>query len=101
MAFALVHRLIGLAGATVASSVTYLMPLVATVLGIVVLGERLHWYEPLGAAVVLAGVAVSQRRPTLPGIRPRAAALPSPAPGDPPGPGLPEAEIAGSGPPVA
>ena len=91
VAFALVHRLIGLAGATTASSVTYLIPLFATCLGIVVLGERLHWYEPLGAIVVLAGVAVSQRRVTLAASRRRAAAARP----------LASSEIAGGGPPAA
>jgi drug/metabolite transporter (DMT)-like permease len=101
LAFALVHRLIGLAGATTASSVTYLIPLFATALGILVLGERLHWYEPLGAVVVLAGVAVSQRRLTLPGGGRRTGAaspLVTPAPAGGP---VPETEIAGNSPPGA
>ena len=59
LAFALNYRVIGLVGATVSSSVTYLMPIVATLLGVTVLGEPLHWYEPVGAAVILAGVAVA------------------------------------------
>jgi len=40
--------------------VTYLVPVVATVVGIVVLNESLSWYQPSGALVVLAGVAVAQ-----------------------------------------
>jgi len=43
--------------------VTYAVPVVATVLGVVVLGETLHWYEPVGAAIVLTGVWLAQRRP--------------------------------------
>lgn len=50
------------AGATVASTVTYWTPLVAVVAGIAFLGERITWYEPLGALIVLLGVAVSQGR---------------------------------------
>mgnify|MGYP000213916679 CR=1 FL=1 len=50
------------AGATVASTVTYWTPLVAVVAGIAFLGERITWYEPLGAVIVLLGVAVSQGR---------------------------------------
>jgi len=50
-------------GATLAASVNYLIPVVGVVLGIAVLGEPLHWYEPLGGAVVLVGVLVSQRAP--------------------------------------
>ncbi len=76
IAYVLSYRLIERAGATTASTVTYVVPLFATVLGIVVLGERLTWNEPLGAAIVLLGVAVSQDR--LPALaRPRA---PAPAP---------------------
>jgi drug/metabolite transporter (DMT)-like permease len=48
------------AGATTASTVTYLLPLVSTALGIAVLGEELDWNQPLGAAVVLASVAFSE-----------------------------------------
>jgi drug/metabolite transporter (DMT)-like permease len=60
IAYILNYRVIRAAGATVASTVTYLIPLFATVLGITVLGERLTWNQPAGAAVVLVGVAVSQ-----------------------------------------
>ncbi|HET9518858.1 MAG TPA: DMT family transporter [Actinoplanes sp.] len=59
-AFVLLYRIIRIAGASTASSVTYLMPLVATLLGVLVLDERLVWNQPVGALVVLAGVAVSQ-----------------------------------------
>ncbi len=55
--FAVVRR----AGPTIASTVTYLIPLFATVLGIVVLGEPLSWNEPLGGVVLLAGIAIAQR----------------------------------------
>jgi drug/metabolite transporter (DMT)-like permease len=60
LAFSLSYRVIRIAGATTAASVTYLIPIVATLLGIAVLGEQVHWYEPVGAAVILAGVAISQ-----------------------------------------
>jgi drug/metabolite transporter (DMT)-like permease len=60
LAFVFNFRVISVAGATTSASVTYLLPIVATVIGVVVLGETLHWYQPAGAAVVLTGVAVSQ-----------------------------------------
>ncbi|MDR6688642.1 drug/metabolite transporter (DMT)-like permease [Arthrobacter sp. 1088] len=47
-------------GATLASTVTYLTPLVAVVLGITVLGERLAWYEVAGGLVVIIAVLVAQ-----------------------------------------
>jgi drug/metabolite transporter (DMT)-like permease len=60
LAFVLNFRVIRFAGATTSASVTYLIPIVATVIGVVVLNERLNWYQPVGALVVLTGVAVSQ-----------------------------------------
>jgi len=60
IAFVFMFRSIRLAGASTASMVTYIIPLVATVVGVVVLGERLEWYQPAGGLIVLAGVAVSQ-----------------------------------------
>jgi drug/metabolite transporter (DMT)-like permease len=49
-------------GATNASTVTYLTPLVGVVLGVLVLGEHASWNLPLGALVVIAGVVVAQGR---------------------------------------
>ena len=62
VAFALNYAIIAAAGATTASTVTYLVPIVSTALGVVVLGESLTWNEPVGAAVVLTGIAISQGR---------------------------------------
>jgi drug/metabolite transporter (DMT)-like permease len=60
IAFALNMRVITIAGASTAAFVTYLMPLVAVALGILVLGESLTWNQPVGALIVLVGVAVTQ-----------------------------------------
>jgi len=60
IAFALNMRVIQVAGASVSALVTYLVPVVAVLLGIVVLGESLTWNLPVGAAIVLLGVAVAQ-----------------------------------------
>lgn len=60
IAFALNMRVIKIAGASTAAYVTYLVPLVAVVLGILVLDESLTWNLPMGALIVLAGVAISQ-----------------------------------------
>ena len=49
-------------GSLVASTVTYLTPVVGVVLGIVVLGETLTWHEPLGAVVVILSVMLVQKR---------------------------------------
>jgi drug/metabolite transporter (DMT)-like permease len=47
-------------GATAASTVTYLTPVVGVLLGVVVLHERLSWNEPVGGLVVILGVALGQ-----------------------------------------
>jgi drug/metabolite transporter (DMT)-like permease len=60
LAFVLNFRVIRFAGASTSASVTYLMPIVATLIGVVGLGEHISWYQPTGAVVVLAGIAVSQ-----------------------------------------
>lgn len=48
------------AGAIAMSTVTYSIPVVSTLAGVVLLKEKLHWYEPVGAIVVLVGIAVVQ-----------------------------------------
>ncbi len=53
-------------GPTRASTVTYITPVVGVLLGILVLGETLTWNEPAGAAVVLVGILLVQRRLRLP-----------------------------------
>ncbi|HZN71787.1 MAG TPA: DMT family transporter [Micromonosporaceae bacterium] len=60
LAFVLNLRVVRLAGATTASTVTYLIPIFATIVGVIVLGEQITWYQPVGAAIVLLGVAISQ-----------------------------------------
>lgn len=60
LAFVINTRNIRLAGASTASTVTYLIPLVATVVGVLVLDERVTWFHAVGAVVVLVGVAIAQ-----------------------------------------
>lgn len=47
-------------GATLASTVTYLTPVVGVVLGALVLHERLTVNQPVGAAIVILGILVGQ-----------------------------------------
>ncbi len=49
-------------GPTGVSTVTYITPVIGVLLGVVVLGESLHWNEPLGAVFVLLGILLAQRR---------------------------------------
>jgi len=62
IAFALSFRVLRVAGVTTATSITYVIPICATLMGVLVLQEQLTWYQPVGAAIVLAGVAISQVR---------------------------------------
>jgi drug/metabolite transporter (DMT)-like permease len=55
-------KIMAIAGSAIASSVTYLTPVVAVIVGVVFLQEELFWYEPLGALIVLLGAAIGQNR---------------------------------------
>jgi uncharacterized membrane protein len=69
IALAIHARNIRWVGGSTASYVTYLSPMFAIAVGILVLGESLHWYQPVGGAVILLGVAIAQGRIRL-GPRP-------------------------------
>ncbi|AZC15171.1 DMT family transporter [Microbacterium sp. ABRD28] len=58
-------------GPTRASTVTYITPVIGVALGILILGERLSWNEPVGALVVFAGILLAQGRVRLGGTRNR------------------------------
>jgi drug/metabolite transporter (DMT)-like permease len=62
LAYLLYYALIRDVGATTASMVTYLIPVVAVALGVAVLGEDLHWNVFVGAAIVIGGVALAEGR---------------------------------------
>ena len=48
------------AGATVATMVTYALPIVSVLAGVLLLGEVLTWNEPVGAAVIIVGALLTQ-----------------------------------------
>ena len=76
----------------VASTVTYIVPIYAVIVGAAFLGEAVHWYEPVGAALILLGAAGSHgrlRRPRRP-VR-----VPAPTAGIPPGSELPVESLQG------
>jgi drug/metabolite transporter (DMT)-like permease len=50
------------AGSAIASSVTFVTPVVAVIVGVIFLGEGVTWYEPVGGAIVLLGAAIAQGR---------------------------------------
>jgi drug/metabolite transporter (DMT)-like permease len=55
-------KVMQIAGSAIASSVTYLTPVVAVIVGIIFLNEGITWNEPIGALVVLLGAAIAQER---------------------------------------
>ena len=67
LAYVWMTRVIRRWGAARASTVTYLTPIVGVALGVGVLGETLHWHEPVGGAIVILGILLAQgvirRRP--------------------------------------
>ena len=54
--------IISAAGSSIASSVTYLTPVVAVFVGWIFLGENITWNQPAGGALVVLGAAISQGR---------------------------------------
>jgi drug/metabolite transporter (DMT)-like permease len=62
IAFALNYQVVREAGPSTASTVTYLTPLFAVIVGFIFLGESLKWNEPVGGVVVIFGVAIAQGR---------------------------------------
>lgn len=61
-AYLIYYGLIRDVGATSASTVTYLIPVVAVTLGVVALGEQVRWNDFAGAAVVIVGILVADGR---------------------------------------
>lgn len=50
------------AGSAIASTVTYLTPVVAVVIGWLYLGEEVFWHEIIGVLIVITGALISQGR---------------------------------------
>ncbi|MEV6651788.1 DMT family transporter [Streptomyces sp. NPDC051219] len=73
LALLLQYGMVAEVGPTTAQMVTYFIPVIATAAGVLVLGEALNWNTPVGAAIVLAGAALTQSRPKT-GARPKRAA---------------------------
>lgn len=63
LAFILYFRLLATAGATNLSLVTFLLPIMALLLGTVFLGETIRWYAIAGLALIGTGLAAIDGRP--------------------------------------
>ncbi|WP_206070485.1 DMT family transporter [Knoellia koreensis] len=70
LAYMLQFDVVRAAGATVSTTVTYLIPVVSVLLGVLVLGEHLAWPQLVGAAIVLVSAIVIG----LPARRPKSSA---------------------------
>ena len=55
-------KILTAAGSAIASSVTFVTTIVAMSVGVIFLGEQISWNEPVGAVIVLLGVAIAQGR---------------------------------------
>jgi drug/metabolite transporter (DMT)-like permease len=62
VAYIISYSLIRERGATTTSLVNYPIPVVSVILGVTLLGEPVSWNQPVGAALVLAGVALCEGR---------------------------------------
>jgi drug/metabolite transporter (DMT)-like permease len=61
-AYVAYYDIIHKVGSAIASSVTYITPLVGVFLGAVLLNETLTWNQPVGGLVILLGAAIAQGR---------------------------------------
>jgi drug/metabolite transporter (DMT)-like permease len=64
IAYVINYRIISDDGPVLASTVTYLLPVVAVILGWLVVNEPITIQVAIGVAIVLAGVALTRRKPT-------------------------------------
>jgi drug/metabolite transporter (DMT)-like permease len=59
-AYALNFKVVTEADATTASTVTYITPVVAVIVGAILLNEHITWNQPVGALLVVLGAATAQ-----------------------------------------
>ena len=62
VAYVFYYRIIDAAGSTIASSVTIVQPVVAVILGMLVLQETLNWFEVVGGLFIIFGAMIAQGR---------------------------------------
>jgi drug/metabolite transporter (DMT)-like permease len=77
LAYVLNYGVVAELGATKASLVTYVIPVVAVIVGIVVLGEQFEWRLLVGGGLTVAGIAAVNRRRPVPAPAPEAASAPT------------------------
>ena len=81
LAYMLQYDVVRAAGAIVSTTVTYLIPVVSVLLGVLVLGERLGPAQVIGFVIVLAAAVVINRPKRSPRVAPSGTRT-EPAPGE-------------------
>jgi drug/metabolite transporter (DMT)-like permease len=72
IAYVLSFRVLAASDATTASTVTYIPPLIAVIIGAAFLDEHITWNQPIGGVIVVLGAAIAQGLLRLPNrARPR------------------------------
>lgn len=69
VAFIVYYYLVKHAGATYLSTSSLLLPFVAIFLGVIFLGETLHWAAYIGCALILIGLIISNNLVNLKGLK--------------------------------
>lgn len=62
-------RTINIAGSAVASTVTFVIPVIAVIAGVIFIHETFHWYQFVGGAIVLLSAALVQERIRIPSLQ--------------------------------
>jgi drug/metabolite transporter (DMT)-like permease len=62
LAYVAYYDILDKVGSAIASSVTYITPLVGVLLGALLLNETITWNQPIGGIVILLGAAIAQGR---------------------------------------
>ncbi len=65
LAYVLNYSLIRDIGPSRSTTITYVLPVIATAAGVLILGEPLTWNQPVGGVIVLAGVLMAQGNTVL------------------------------------
>jgi drug/metabolite transporter (DMT)-like permease len=62
LAYVVYYDILDKVGSAIASSVTYITPLVGVLMGALLLNESISWNQPVGGLVILLGAAIAQGR---------------------------------------
>jgi drug/metabolite transporter (DMT)-like permease len=75
LAFLMYYRIIARQGATAVAMVSYLLPIIGTILGVVFLKEKVSIYFGIAGCLILSGVLIVNRIIPLPIVKPKGESL--------------------------